>query len=123
MTNVCFFEFQSDVDASDIVSAKLGVFVRRVATSTNTITMFLIYKVKPRRRGNILIKRKRITLNAGDTNKWYRFDVDAVVKSWVRNPHSNYGLQIMIFDDYGHSLAIVNPENKEEELYVSIMNG
>lgn len=114
---VTYFTFQQEVLQSVVVKAELGVYIKRPTTYSTRKTLVLIERLH--RRGTENVSRKRIRLDADHTGRWYTFDLTKVVMKWIKNPQKNLGVRIVATDDDGRGIAIVTPENEEEEAYVS----
>ena len=123
-SNVCYFNFQSEVTDSKVLRAEFGFYVRKSRASRSRDTLILIYKLIPSaspggRVTKRLIEQEKITLNLAKTGRWYRYKIDRVVRGWIKYPKTNIGLQVEVFDDDGRSLAITKPLEEDEEPFVS----
>jgi len=122
----CRFRFQSDMVPNDIVSATFGIYIRRAAhaaQSPRMATWVLVYALwavapgQPPERH--LVHRRRIYLDDRDTGRWHHFSFLAQVRRWVADPRSNQGLFVQATDSRGEPLAVIQPNNNEEQPYVS----
>ena len=66
-----------------------------------------------------LVHRRRIYLDDRDTGQWHHFSFLAQVRRWIANPHSNQGLFVQATDSRGEPLAVIQPNNADEQPYVS----
>ena len=124
----CRFRFQTDIANDDIVSATFGIYIRPARTQQGAgrprmATWVLVYALwagapgrPPERR---LVHRRRIYLDQRDTGRWHHFSFLALVRRWIANPHSNRGLFVQATDGRGEPLAVIQPNNDEEQPYVS----
>ena len=54
----------------------------------------------------------------GDQEKWHHFDFKAMLTRLIGRQETLYGIQVELPDSRGRSLAVVQPRNSDEELYV-----
>nr|QID21533.1 myostatin [Mastacembelus armatus] len=113
--NCCFFSFAQKLQASRIVRAQLWVHLR---PSDEATTVFLqISRLMPVTDGNrhIRIRSLKIDVNAG-VSSWQSIDVKQVLSVWLRQPETNWGIEINAFDSRGNDLAVTSAEPGEEGL-------
>nr|AAK67984.1 myostatin [Morone americana] len=111
----CFFSFTQKFQANRIVRAQLWVHLRQ---SDEATTVFLqISRLMPVTDGNrhIRIRSLKIELNAG-VSSWQSIDVKQVLSVWLRQPETNWGIEINAFDSRGNDLAVTSAEPGEEGL-------
>ncbi|KAM4560983.1 growth/differentiation factor 8 [Fundulus diaphanus] len=111
----CFFSFTQKLQANRVVSAQLWVHMRPAGEAT---TVFLqISRLKPATggRGHIRIRSLKIDVNAG-VSSWQSIDVKQVLAVWLRQPETNWGIEINAFDSRGTDLAVTSAEAGEEGL-------
>lgn len=111
----CFFSFTPKLQASRIVRAQLWVHLR---PADETTTVFLqISRLMPVTEGSrhIRIRSLKIDVNAG-VGSWQSIDVKQVLSVWLRQPDTNWGIQIKAFDSTGNDLAVTSTEPGEEGL-------
>nr|AEM44544.1 myostatin [Verasper variegatus] len=111
----CFFSFTQKFQASRIVRAQLWVHLRSADEAT---TVFLqISRLMPVTDGNrhIRIRSLKIDVNAG-VSSWQSIDVKQVLSVWLRQPETNWGIEINAFDSRGNDLAVTSTEPGEEGL-------
>ncbi|TDH07192.1 hypothetical protein EPR50_G00121090 [Perca flavescens] len=111
----CFFSFTQKFQASRIVRAQLWVYLRPADEAT---TVFLqISRLMPVTDGNrhIRIRSLKIDVNAG-VSSWQSIDVKQVLAVWLRQPETNWGIEINAFDSRGNDLAVTSVEPGEDGL-------
>lgn len=114
----CFFSITPKFQANRIVRAQLWVHLRPADEAT---TVFLqISRLMPVTDGNshIRIRSLKIDVNAGVCS-WQSIDVKQVLSVWLRQPETNWGIEIKAFDSRGHDLAVTSAEPGEEGLVSS----
>uniref|UniRef100_A0AAX7VWM7 Growth/differentiation factor 8 n=1 Tax=Astatotilapia calliptera TaxID=8154 RepID=A0AAX7VWM7_ASTCA len=111
----CFFSITQKFQASRVVRAQLWVHLR---PSEEVTTVFLqISRLMPVTDGNrhIRIRSLKIDVNAG-ASSWQSIDVKQVLTVWLRQPETNWGIEINAFDSRGNDLAVTSAEPGEEGL-------
>ncbi|XP_070771318.1 growth/differentiation factor 8 [Enoplosus armatus] len=111
----CFFSFTQKFQANRIVRAQLWVHLRPADEAT---TVFLqISRLMPVTDGSrhIRIRSLKIDVNAG-ASSWQSIDVKQVLTVWLRQPETNWGIEINAFDSRGNDLAVTSAEPGEEGL-------
>nr|ABB54495.1 myostatin [Acanthopagrus schlegelii]ABC18329.1 myostatin [Acanthopagrus schlegelii] len=111
----CFFSFTQKIQDNRIVRAQLWVHLR---ASDEATTVFLqISRLMPVTDGNghIHIRSLKIDVNAG-VGSWQSIDVKQVLSVWLRQPETNWGIQINAFDSRGNDLAVTSAEPGEDGL-------
>ncbi|XP_051761551.1 growth/differentiation factor 8 [Ctenopharyngodon idella] len=111
----CFFSFSPKIQANRIVRAQLWVHLRPAEEAT---TVFLqISRLMPVTDGgrHIRIRSLKIDVNAGVTS-WQSIDVKQVLSVWLRQPETNWGIEINAYDAKGNDLAITSAEAGEDGL-------
>ncbi|XP_071384486.1 growth/differentiation factor 8 [Centroberyx affinis] len=111
----CFFSFSQKLQPNRIVRAQLWVHLRPVDEAT---TVFLqISRLMPVTDGSrhIRIRSLKIDVNAG-VGSWQSIDVKQVLTVWLRQPETNWGIEINAFDSRGNDLAVTSAEPGEEGL-------
>ncbi|KAM4559100.1 growth/differentiation factor 8 [Odontesthes bonariensis] len=111
----CFFSFTEKFQANRIVRAQLWVHLRPADEVT---TVFLqISRLMPVTDGSrhIRIRSLKIDVNAG-VSSWQSIDVKQVLTVWLRQPETNWGIEINAFDARGNDLAVTSAEPGEEGL-------
>lgn len=111
----CFFSITQKFQPSRIVRAQLWVYLR---PATEPTTVFLqISRLTPLTDGtrHIRIRSLKIDVNAG-ISSWQSIDVKQVLSVWLRQPETNWGIEIFAFDSRGNDLAVTSSEPGEEGL-------
>lgn len=111
----CFFSLTPKFQANRIVRAQLWVHLRPANEAT---TVFLqISRLMPVADGgrHIHIRSLKIDVNAG-VSSWQSIDVKQVLSVWLRQPETNWGIQINAFDSRGRDLAVTSTAPGEEGL-------
>lgn len=111
----CFFSFSPKIQASRIVRAQLWVHLRPAEEAT---TVFLqISRLMPIKDGrrHVRIRSLKIDVDAG-VKSWQSIDVKQVLAVWLRQPETNWGIEINAFDSKSNDLAITSAEPGEEGL-------
>nr|XP_015832570.2 growth/differentiation factor 8 [Nothobranchius furzeri] len=111
----CLFYFNDKFQANRIVRAQLWVHLREADEAS---TVFLqISRLTPVTDGtrHIRIRSLKIDLNAG-VSSWQSIDVKQVLAVWLRQPETNWGIEINAFDSRGNDLAVTSTEPGEEGL-------
>ncbi|XP_060784999.1 growth/differentiation factor 8 [Neoarius graeffei] len=111
----CFFSFNPKIQASRIVRAQLWVHLRPADEAT---TVFLqISRLMPIKDGrrHVRIRSLKIDVNAG-IKSWQSIDVKQVLAVWLRQPETNWGIEINAFDSKSNDLAVTSVGPGEEGL-------
>nr|UQU56058.1 MSTN [Carassius auratus indigentiaus] len=111
----CFFSFSPKIQANRIVRAQLWVHLR---PAEETTTVFLqISRLMPVTDGgrHIRIRSLKIDVNAAVTS-WQSIDVKQVLTVWLRQPETNWGIEINAYDAKGNDLAVTSAEPGEDGL-------
>lgn len=117
----CFFSLTPKFQANRIVRAQLWVHLRSADEAT---TVFLqISRLMPVTDGNrhIRIRSLKIDVKAG-VSSWQSIDVKQVLSVWLRQPETNWGIEINAFDSRGKDLAVTSTEPGEEGLVSPTFN-
>nr|ADT91635.1 myostatin [Labeo catla]AEN75196.1 myostatin [Labeo catla] len=111
----CFFSFSPKIQANRIVGSQLWVHLRPAEEAT---TVFLqISRLMPVADGgrHLRIRSLKIDMNAGVTS-WQSIDVKQVLTVWLRQPETNWGIEINAYDAKGNDLAVTSAEPGEDGL-------
>nr|AVK87130.1 myostatin [Paramisgurnus dabryanus]QBM92020.1 myostatin a [Paramisgurnus dabryanus] len=111
----CFFSFNPKIQASRIVRAQLWVHLRPAEEAT---TVFLqISRLMPVTDGgrHVRIRSLKIDVKAGVTS-WQSIDVKQVLTVWLRQPETNWGIEINAYDAKGNDLAVTHAKAGEDGL-------
>nr|AFC38430.1 myostatin b [Megalobrama amblycephala] len=111
----CFFSFSPKIQANRIVRAQLWVHLRPAEEAT-TVSL-QISRLMPVTDGgrHIRIRSLKIDVNAGVTS-WQSIDVKQVLSVWLRQPETNWGIEINAYDAKGNDLAVTSAEAGEDGL-------
>nr|AAK28707.1 myostatin [Morone chrysops] len=112
----CFFSFTQKFQANRIVRAQLWVHLRQ---SDEATTVFLqISRLMPVTDGNrhIRIRSLEDRIEWPGSASWQSIDVKQVLSVWLRQPETNWGIEINAFDSRGNDLAVTSAEPGEEGL-------
>ncbi|NP_001117021.1 growth/differentiation factor 8 precursor [Salmo salar] len=108
----CLFSFSSKIQVNRIVHAQLWV---HLLPADEVTTVFLqISRLMPVTDGgrHIGIRSLKIDVNAG-VSSWQSIDVKQVLSVWLRQPETNWGIEINAFDSKGNDLAVTSAEAGE----------
>ncbi|KAK5891071.1 hypothetical protein CgunFtcFv8_018363 [Champsocephalus gunnari] len=112
----CLFSLSPKIQPKNILRAQLWVHLRPAATLT---TIFLqISHLKAGKEGNdtrVRVRSLKIEADAG-AGSWQSIDMKSLLQAWLRQPESNYGIEINAFDATGRDLAVTSAEPGEEGL-------
>lgn len=119
MFSCCLFSLSPKIQPKNILSAKLWVHLRPADAVT---TVFLqISHLKPGREGNstrVRVRSLKIDTDAG-ASSWQSVDIKSLLQAWLRQPETNYSVEINAYDSRGEDLAITSAEPGEEGLVSS----
>ncbi|XP_048835534.1 growth/differentiation factor 8 [Brienomyrus brachyistius] len=113
--NCCFFSFSPKIQPNRIVKAQLWVHLRPADEET---TVFLqISRLKPLADGSrhVRIRSLKMDVSTG-TSSWQSIDVKQLLQVWLRQPETNWGIEINAYDAKGNDLAVTSAESGEEGL-------
>ncbi|XP_062862483.1 growth/differentiation factor 8 [Trichomycterus rosablanca] len=112
----CFFSFSPKIQTSRIVRAQLWVHLRPVEEAT---TIFLqisrLMPIADGKKQTIKLRSLKVDVSAG-VKSWQSIDVKQVVVGWMRQPESNWGIEINAYDAKGSDVAVTSAEPGEEGL-------
>lgn len=115
-TSCCLFSLSPKIQPKNILSAQLWVYLRPADVLT---TVFLqISRLKPGKEGNnsrVRVRSLKIDTDAGSSS-WQSIDIKSLLQSWLRQPESNYGIEINAYDSRGEDLAVTSAEPGQEGL-------
>uniref|UniRef100_A0A674BWX0 Growth/differentiation factor 8 n=1 Tax=Salmo trutta TaxID=8032 RepID=A0A674BWX0_SALTR len=108
----CFFSFNSKIQANRILRAQLWVHLQPADEVTTVLLQ--ISRLIPVTDGgrNIQIRSLKIDVNAG-VSSWQSIDVKQVLSVWLRQPDTNWGIEINALDSKGNDLAVTSTEAGE----------
>jgi len=112
----CLFSFTQKFQASRVLRAQLWVNLRAADEAT---TVFLqisrLMPVTDGRSRHVRIRSLKLEVSAG-VSSWQSIDVKQVLTVWLRQPETNWGIEINAFDLRGNDLAVTSTESGEEGL-------
>ncbi|KAK7938319.1 hypothetical protein WMY93_001645 [Mugilogobius chulae] len=111
----CLFSFGQKLQSSRVVRAQLWVHLR---PSPEPTTVFLqISRLAPGHAGgrHIRIRSLKLDMKAG-VGSWQSIDVKQVLSVWLRQPETNWGIEVKAFDSRGHDLAVTSAGPGDEGL-------
>ncbi|XP_028846926.1 growth/differentiation factor 8 [Denticeps clupeoides] len=111
----CLFSLSPKVQAARVVRAQLWVHLRAADRPT---TVFLqISRLMPAPDGarHVRIRSLKIDVSAGVAS-WQSIDVKQVLAVWLKQPETNWGIEINAYDPKGSDLAVTSAEPGEEGL-------
>uniref|UniRef100_A0A1A8PBP0 Growth/differentiation factor 8 n=1 Tax=Nothobranchius rachovii TaxID=451742 RepID=A0A1A8PBP0_9TELE len=116
LSSCCLFSLSPKIQPKNILSAQLWVHLR--PTSTVNTVFLQVCRLSPDKEGNstrIRVRSLKIDTDAGSSS-WQSIDIKSLLQAWLRQPETNYGLQINAFDSKGEDLAVTSAEPGEEGL-------
>ncbi|KAJ0070689.1 hypothetical protein NL108_017487, partial [Boleophthalmus pectinirostris] len=111
----CLFSFGQRLHSSRVQRAQLWVHLRQ---SPEPTTVFLqISRLAPGHAGgrHIRIRSLKIDVSAG-VSSWQSIDVKQVLSVWLRQPETNWGIEVRALDSRGRDLAVTTAAPEEEGL-------
>lgn len=116
MSSCCLFSLSPKIQPKNILSAQLWVHLR---PADKFSTVFLqISRLKPASEGNstrVRVRSLKIDTDPG-TSSWQSVDIKSLLQVWLRQPETNYGIEINAFNSKGEDLAVTSAEPGEEGL-------
>ncbi|KAK1876679.1 Growth/differentiation factor 8 [Dissostichus eleginoides] len=106
LSSCCLFSLSPKIQPKNILRAHLT-------------TIFLqISHLKPGKEGNntrVRVRSLKIEADAS-AGSWQSIDIKSLLQAWLRQPESNYSIEINAFDSTGEDLAVTSAEPGEEGL-------
>lgn len=116
LSSCCLFSLSPKIQPKNILSAQLWVHLRPADMVT---TVFLqISRLKPGKEGNntrVRVRSLKVDTDTG-AGSWQSIDIKSLLQAWLRQPETNYGIEINAFDSKGEDLAVTSAEPGEEGL-------
>lgn len=110
----CLFSLSPKIQPKNILSAQLWVHLR--PADVVTAVFLQVSRLKPGREGNSTRVRVRsLKIDAG-AGSWQSIDIKSLLQAWLRQPETNYGIEINAYDSRGEDLAVTSAEPGEEGL-------
>lgn len=117
----CVFSFSPNIQPSRVVRAQLWIHLRPAREAT---TVFLqISRLRSLTEGarHVRIRSLKIDVSAG-ISSWQSIDVKQVLQVWLRQPETNWGIEINALDAEGNDLAVTSTEEGEEGLVSALQH-
>uniref|UniRef100_A0A3Q3F4N3 Growth/differentiation factor 8 n=1 Tax=Labrus bergylta TaxID=56723 RepID=A0A3Q3F4N3_9LABR len=116
MSSCCLFSLSPKIQPKNILRAQLWVHLRPADMVT---TVFLqISRLKPGKEGNstrVRVRSLKIDTDAG-AGSWQSIDIKSLLQAWLRQPATNYGIEINAYDSKGEDHAVTSVKPGEEGL-------
>uniref|UniRef100_A0A8C9RD05 Growth/differentiation factor 8 n=1 Tax=Scleropages formosus TaxID=113540 RepID=A0A8C9RD05_SCLFO len=111
----CFFSFSPQLQPARVLRAQLWVHLR---AAREPATVFLqISRLKPPAEGARHVHIRSLKIDVGaDASSWQSIDVKQVLQVWLRQPETNWGIEINALDGGRNDLAVTSPGEGEEGL-------
>lgn len=115
MPRCCLFSLSPKILPDNIVKAQLWIHLR---LGKETTTVFMqISRLQPPFYSNPQPKILSLKIDTdAQTNPWQSVDMKQLLQSWLKQPESNFGIEIKAFDSQGKDLAVTSAELGEEGL-------
>lgn len=78
-----------------------------------------ISRLKPGKEGNntrVRVRSLKIDTDTAGAGSWQSVDIKSLLQAWLRQPDTNYGIEINAYDSKGEDLAVTSAERGEEGL-------
>ncbi|XP_039613831.1 growth/differentiation factor 8 [Polypterus senegalus] len=113
----CLFTLSPKVQPSRIVKAQLWVHLRPSLEPLTVVLQILRLKpaVGPDATHHIRIRSLKLDVTPG-SSAWQSVDFKQVLQFWLRQPETNWGVEINALDPSGKDLAVTTPAAGEEGL-------
>uniref|UniRef100_A0A8D3AMX8 Growth/differentiation factor 8 n=1 Tax=Scophthalmus maximus TaxID=52904 RepID=A0A8D3AMX8_SCOMX len=110
----CLFSISPKIQPKNILTAKLWVHLR--PADAVTAVFLQLSHLKPRRVGNnTRVRVRSLKVDAGP-GSWQSVDIKSMLQAWLRQPETNYGVEINAYNSEGEDLAVTSAEPGEEGL-------
>lgn len=117
----CSFKISPKMQFNKVVKAHLWIYLRPVRQTTTVFMQILRLKpVGQEWTNHTPIRSLKFDINSG-TGHWQSIDFKRVLQNWLKQPESNWGIQINASDINGLDLAITSPGVGEEGLVSGIL--
>ncbi|MCI4393409.1 myostatin a [Pangasianodon hypophthalmus] len=111
----CLFSLSPKILPDNIVKAQLWIHLRLGKEATTVFVQ--ISRLQPPFYSNPRPKILSLKIDAdAQTNPWQSVDMKQLLQSWLKQPESNFGIEIKAFDSQGKDLAVTSAESGEEGL-------
>lgn len=100
------------------MKAQLWIHLRLSKEATSVVVQ--ISRLQPPFHGNPRPKILSLKIDTdAQTNPWQSVDMKQLLQSWLKQPESNFGIEIKAFDSQGKDLAVTSAESGKEGLVSS----
>lgn len=85
-----------------------------------------ISRLKPGKEGNntrVRVRSLKIDTDTAGAGSWQSVDIKSLLQAWLRQPETNYGIEINAYDSKGEDLAVTSSEPGEEGLVRQMKDG
>ncbi|XP_062845906.1 myostatin a [Trichomycterus rosablanca] len=111
----CVFSLSPRILPDNIVKAQLWINLRLDKGATSVYMQ--ISRLRPPYSSNPRPKILSLKIEVDtQTNPWQNIDMKHLLQSWLKQPESNFGIEIKAFDTEGRDLAVTSAESGEEGL-------
>ncbi|XP_069790782.1 growth/differentiation factor 8 [Narcine bancroftii] len=112
----CSFKISPKMQFNKVVKAHLWIYLRPVKQTTTVFMQILRLKpVGQEWTNHTPIRSLKFDINSG-TGHWQSIDFKRVLQNWLKQPESNWGIQINASDINRLDLAVTSPGVGEEGL-------
>lgn len=117
LSSCCLFSLSPKIQPKNILRALLWVHLRPADMVTNVFLQ--ISRLKPGKEGNntrVRVRSLKIDTDTAGAASWQSVDIKSLLQAWLRQPETNYGIEINAYDSKGEDLAVTSSEPGEEGL-------
>lgn len=104
-----------------ILKALLWIYLRPAEEPTTVFIQISHLRSSSEGNSHSRIRAQKIDVNAR-TNSWQHIDMKQLLQLWLKQPQSNFGIEIKAFDTNGNEMAVTSPESGEEGLVSRCMD-
>lgn len=104
-----------------ILKALLWIYLRPAEEPTTVFMQISHLRSSSEGNSHSRIRAQKIDVNA-QTNSWQHIDMKQLLQLWLKQPQSNFGIEIKAFDTNGNDMAVTSPESGEEGLVSRCMD-
>lgn len=124
LSSCCLFSLSPKIQPKNILRALLWVHLRPADMVTNVFLQ--ISRLKPGKEGNntrVRVRSLKIDTDTAGVGSWQSVDIKSLLQTWLRQPETNYGIEINAYDSKGEDLAVTSSEPGEEGLVRQMKDG
>ncbi|XP_051977759.1 growth/differentiation factor 8-like [Xyrauchen texanus] len=115
MPKCCMFSLSPKILPDNIMKAQLWIYLRPAVEPTTVFIQISCLRLSSESKSCSRIRSQKIDVNA-QTNSWQHIDMKQLLQLWLKQPESNFGIEIKAFDAKGNYLAVTSAESGEEGL-------